>query len=183
MSSISLFKLVIKMLNGRRINPIAELCPTIITRTLSLNGHQSIKHSVQHLASQLQITKCCYCAVHISPSCPQRSHRGSPKHLAEKSRYTVSTAFSWWTGLVTLSPPDKNTMRFSLLCLIHLRPDGNWFMTFYDFITFPVSPWHHSSPSLELQKATKVLRTRSLNPPPPPVYQVTWFPRWLKWRM
>ena len=110
-----------------------------------------------HLASQLQITTSRNCPVHVPPSCPQRYHKGPSKHLVEKSRFVMSTLFPWCTNLVTLSPLDKNTMPFFfLLCLIHLIPDGNHFMTFYSFITFPVSPWHHFPPILGLQKATKV---------------------------
>lgn len=36
---------------------MAELCLTVITRILSLNGHQSFNPFAQHLASQLHITK------------------------------------------------------------------------------------------------------------------------------
>lgn len=137
--------------NGRTVSD-SLLEPSLwmdINPSTSLHGH---------LASQLQITTSHNCPVHVPPSCSQRYHKGPSKHLVEKSRFVMSTLFPWCTNLVTLSPLDKNTMPFSLLCLIHLIPDGNHFMTFYSFITFPVSPWHHFSPILGLQKATKVLR-------------------------
>lgn len=83
-----------------------------------------------HLASQLQITTLHNCPVHIPPSCLQRYHKGPSKHLVEKSRFVMSTAFPWCTNLVTLSPVDKNTMPFSLLCLI---PNTSW-KSLYDIL-------------------------------------------------
>lgn len=125
MSSTFLFK-SLKTLNRSRVNPIAELCLTLTTRTFSLDGHQSINPFV-HVFSQS--------ATNHHVLLLSRPHFSiSPTKISQE---TIQTP-CWKVQIccanslpITLSPLDKNTISFSLL--VSYTPMTRW-KSVYDIL-------------------------------------------------